>query len=73
MQCRGKAVVLGKSCRKALTGLQRGPYGDATGPPPDDESGPVVNPGGPYGRKKVVFQDKNRGRKTTDFRVPEKP
>ena len=31
-------------CRKALTALQRGPYGIATRPPPHDDNGPAAHP-----------------------------
>ena len=72
-QFRGFAGEPRLACRKGLTGLRRGPYGIATRPPLHRKSGPVVNPGGPYGSETVAFQDKNRGLKMMRVCVLEKP
>ena len=45
--------------RKALTGLQRRPYGNATGLPLHDNGGSVATPGRPYGRMAVIFRVRN--------------
>ncbi len=60
-------------CRKALPGVQRGPYGFATGLPLHGESGSAVTPGEPYGRKKVVFLYIFQGHKLWEIFVPERP
>ena len=57
------ATAARRSCRKGLTGLQRGPYGNATRPPLHSQSSPAVLPGGPYGKKSGTFPDKFRGLK----------
>ena len=45
-----------RSCRKGLTGLQRGRRCITTGLPLHDESGPVATSGGPYGKKTAAFR-----------------
>ena len=72
-QFRGFAGEPRLACHKGLTGLRRGPYGIATRPPLHRKSGPVVNPGGPYGSETVAFQDKNRDLKMMRICVLEKP
>jgi len=38
-----------------------------------DDSGPVGEPGEPYGRKNMTFSDKKRGQEYNEIFVPEKP
>ncbi len=65
--------MVGVWSRKALTALQRRPRGVATGLPSHSNKAAVATPGGPYGRKKEAFSDKNRGQKFGKIFAPKEP
>ena len=60
-------------CRKGLPALQWGPYGVATAAPLHCDSGPVAEPGGPYGRKTMLFPVKTGHQKSDEIFVLEEP